>query len=77
MVVEDHQLQRLLPVMGEHYRLLAGVWRRLRALGLESVRLVPASELSLAERPDRDPIEPSLPLPGRSHCRLALSSPDA
>lgn len=77
LVVEDHQLPRLLPVMRGHYRSLAGAWRRLGAVGLENVRIVPASELSLAERPDGEPREPSLPLPGRSHCRLALSSPRA
>lgn len=75
LVVEDRQLQRLLPVMRLHYRPLAGVWRRFKAFGLECVRLVPASELSLAEHPNGEPREPSLLLPGRRYCRLALSPP--
>lgn len=71
LVVEDHDLPRLLPVMRGHYRPLAGVWRRLGAGGLESIRLVPTSERSPATPRDGQPRVPSLPLPGRSHCRLA------
>ena len=75
LVVEDHQLQRLLPVLRGHYRQVAGAWRRFGTGGLESVRLVPASELSLATRPNGEPREPSLLLPGRNYCRMASSSP--
>jgi len=73
LAVEDHQMPRLLPVMRGHYRSQSGLWRRLGARGLESVRIVPASKLPLAERAGGEPRGPSLPLPGRSHLRLALS----
>ena len=73
LVVEDDQLQRLLPVMRRDYRQVAGVWRRFATAGLESVEIVTASELSLATRLGGDPREPFLLLPGRSHCRMALS----
>jgi hypothetical protein len=72
LVLDDVQLQRLLLLMSGQYRPFAGAWHRLDAHGLQSVRLVPVSKRPLAE-----PIESSLPLPGRSHCRMALSSVDA
>lgn len=74
LVVEDHEMTRLLRVMRGRYRPLAGVWRRLGAGGLESIRLVPASELSATRPPDGEPRLSSMPLPGRSHCRLATPS---
>jgi hypothetical protein len=74
LMVDDGQLARLLPTLATRYRPVAGAWRRLRAGGLESVRLVPASERP-AERPDSaDQTETSLLLPGREYCRLALAS---
>lgn len=72
LVIDDAQLQRLLPVMPEKYRLLAGAWRRLTPVGVESVRLVPASELRQADLPAGQSGVQPLPLPGRSHCRLAM-----
>jgi hypothetical protein len=77
LVIEDHQLPRLLPLMVGHYRRGAGRWRRLTAGGLESVVLIERSELPLAERRDGEGQPPSLPLPNRPHCRMALSSPVA
>jgi hypothetical protein len=74
VAVTDDQLPRLLPEMRRHYRPLGGVWRRVGRAGLESVRLVSASELSLTERPTGEPDEVSLPLPDRRHLRMALSS---
>jgi hypothetical protein len=76
LAVEDRQLGRLLSLISENYRSLAGRWRRVDARGLESVRLVPASELSPEGHLSGVTTESSLPLPGRRHCRMALGSVD-
>ena len=74
LVVENDQLPALLPVLLRDYRHVGGVWRRFASGALESVEIVAASELSLGAGPSSDPREPFLLLPGRTHCRMALSS---
>jgi hypothetical protein len=70
------QLCRLLPKLKRHYRPILGVWRRVTMARLESVRLISASEHRLSERLEGLAPEQSLHFPGRTHCRLALLSPD-
>jgi hypothetical protein len=72
LVVDDPQLDRLLPVMRRHYRAWSGSWRRTRVVGLETVRIVPRSKLSWDEEQVRGAGDASLALPGWSHCRLGL-----
>jgi hypothetical protein len=72
LVVDDAHLPRLMPVMARAYRSQNGTWRRLSRVGLESVRLVPASEAPGTRSPDDRPGDATMSFPGRRHGRLAL-----